>query len=110
MSRLAAALVALVALSGCRSILGIEGASIDEGLANDEDKDSVVDFEDNCPTQPNPDQLDGDGDDVGDICDPSAGGVNRIAFFSALLDGDGLTLGASTAIGDGYAAIRSSQI
>lgn len=103
-------LAVIVLLGGCKSILGIEGATVDEELGNDEDGDTVRDFEDNCPTQPNVDQRDGDFDHVGDACDPSDGGVNRIAFYSAMLDDSGLVLGANTAIGDGYAAIRASQI
>jgi len=36
----------------------------------DSDNDGVVDVEDNCPTEPNPDQTDTDLDGVGDLCDP----------------------------------------
>jgi len=35
----------------------------------DTDKDTVYDFSDNCPTTPNPDQTDTDGDGIGDACD-----------------------------------------
>jgi len=37
----------------------------------DTDRDGIVDSEDNCPETPNPDQIDTDGDGVGDACDPS---------------------------------------
>ena len=46
-------------------------------LEGDLDGDGVPDDVDNCPDTPNPDQLDADGDGVGDACDPD------------LLDGDG---------------------
>ena len=35
----------------------------------DTDDDGLLDFEDNCPTHPNPDQIDTDLDDIGDVCD-----------------------------------------
>ncbi|MEE2786693.1 MAG: thrombospondin type 3 repeat-containing protein [Myxococcota bacterium] len=35
----------------------------------DDDGDGVLDPADNCPNTPNPDQLDGDDDDLGDACD-----------------------------------------
>ena len=35
----------------------------------DSDGDGIPDQTDNCPTLPNPDQLDMDGDDTGDVCD-----------------------------------------
>jgi len=38
-------------------------------VPTDFDGDGVLDLQDNCLTVPNPDQADGDGDDLGDACD-----------------------------------------
>ena len=46
--------------------------------APDRDDDGVLDVDDNCPDEPNPDQDDLDSDGIGDICDDDR-------------DGDGLT-------------------
>ena len=36
---------------------------------DDDDKDGVPNYIDNCPAKPNPDQKDADGDKLGDLCD-----------------------------------------
>lgn len=51
-------------------------------LAGDTDRDSVPDATDNCRLDVNPDQLDSDGDSIGDVCDPNsndgpAGDIDR---------------------------------
>jgi len=103
-------LLGVLLLGGCRAILGIEEATVDDRIGHDEDVDGIEDVVDNCPTVPNPPQLDSDVDGVGDGCDPTNGAPNRIAFFSPMEDDSGLVLGPNTAISDGFAAIRSSQI
>jgi hypothetical protein len=47
-----------------------------EGVTNgpDDDGDGVINDEDNCPADPNPEQADADGDDIGDVCDPTPNG------------------------------------
>jgi hypothetical protein len=39
----------------------------------DDDGDTIVDVNDNCPKLPNKDQADADGDGSGDLCDPVSG-------------------------------------
>jgi hypothetical protein len=45
------------------------GGEFDPGAATDADGDGVVNFMDNCPNISNPDQLNSDGDCLGDVCD-----------------------------------------
>ncbi|MDD5457792.1 MAG: putative Ig domain-containing protein [Phycisphaerae bacterium] len=59
---------------------------ITEGLA-DTDLDGILDINDNCPDNYNPDQTDADGDGVGDICDNCSGTYNPDQIDR---DGDGL--------------------
>ena len=40
----------------------------------DSDNDGIVDNQDNCPTNANPDQADLDNDNIGDACDPDIDG------------------------------------
>lgn len=44
----------------------IEGTPVDD---DDDDNDGVLDVDDNCPLTSNADQLDTDGDGMGDVCD-----------------------------------------
>jgi hypothetical protein len=39
----------------------------------DDDGDGFIDDADNCPLDSNADQANGDGDDLGDVCDPTVG-------------------------------------
>ena len=52
---------------------GQEDRVVPDGIGDacqDSDDDGVVDGEDNCPLLANPDQLNTDGDRLGDVCDP----------------------------------------
>jgi hypothetical protein len=58
-------------LAGCNALYGLDGTSAD----TDRDGDGHFDSQDVCPTIPDPDQPDSDGDGVGDACDPCVEGV-----------------------------------
>ncbi|WP_428267895.1 thrombospondin type 3 repeat-containing protein [Haliangium sp.] len=59
----------------------------DASILRDEDGDSILDDDDNCPTVANPDQLDTDDDSRGDACDNCPGIAN---MNQDNRDGDGV--------------------
>jgi hypothetical protein len=66
-------------------------------LGGDQDGDSIGDFEDNCPDVSNTDQIDLDGDRMGDACDPApastpgadCNGIDDVTDGFVDSDGDG---------------------
>lgn len=62
-------LLSFVCLAGCNQIYGLDETRLPTD-DNDEDIDGPHNADDNCPSVPNSDQADADGDDVGDVCDP----------------------------------------
>ncbi|NVB79427.1 MAG: hypothetical protein HOV81_13615 [Kofleriaceae bacterium] len=59
----------LLVLCGCNQLLGIDDVTAAQDPLRDTDGDGKPDIEDNCPSVPNPDQLDSDHDNRGDACD-----------------------------------------
>jgi hypothetical protein len=91
----------------------------------DGDHDGVIDESDNCPLLPNPNQLDSDGDEIGDICDPDDDGDGiedsidncplTVNADQKDLDGDGVGDECDTdldgdGVVDGYDSCRFTSI
>ena len=63
-------------------LIGCGRVGFDPFDAHDEDGDSVLDVDDVCPHRVDADQLDSDGDRVGDACDPApTRPTESIAYF-----------------------------
>jgi len=74
-----------------RSLAASEISQIINSVANDSDLDGVPDYRDNCPNVPNPDQLDSNGNGVGDACETTLnnGLVAYYPFDSNAIDASG---------------------
>ena len=107
---------ALVLLAGCDWVFGLErheralpaDAQVPDmtdgppASFHDEDEDDVDDSFDVCPNIFDPDQRDGDGDGVGDVCDPRPVLTGeRRHYFSRLRDFTGWTAVAGQWIATG---------
>ncbi|MBP9204537.1 MAG: thrombospondin type 3 repeat-containing protein [Kofleriaceae bacterium] len=89
-SGLAPSVLVLVLVGGCAGWLGLDEA------VTDRDLDGVVDVDDNCPDQANPDQADRDGDGRGDAC------LEGCATpWGVDLDGDAVDDGCDPCVGTG---------
>lgn len=62
----------------------------------DLDADGVIDTSDNCPQDHNPDQLNSDDDELGDVCDPYPLDDNNLMACLIDLDGQELTIEEQT--------------
>jgi hypothetical protein len=59
----------LILVAACDPVLGIAHTTLAVDALADSDGDGILDAVDNCPSVPNPQQLDLDNDGVGDACD-----------------------------------------
>lgn len=61
----------ILAVAGCNGLLGLDRSELDH------DRDGVVDLDDNCSLDANPQQRDSDRDGLGDVCDCVILGADR---------------------------------
>ncbi len=84
-------LLAALLFSGCQRspVLPAEGSYVTQRLGGaDPDRDGVIDIADNCPLEDNADQANGDGDELGDVCDPCPATVLNVEGCPSDSDSD----------------------
>jgi hypothetical protein len=81
-------------------VSGAGASLLDAGACTDVDSDQVQDAADNCPGAPNSDQLDSDGDGIGDACENGCGNGVRDAGEEC----DGSAFGGATCASEGFSA------
>ena len=64
-------LAVVIGLAGCNAVFGLDRTTLEPppDASRDDDHDGIANGTDNCPDVTNLDQLDGDGDGIGDACD-----------------------------------------
>jgi len=80
-----------IEFEGQRSIVKVVPITLEGGFGSgpgsggnpDDDGDGLPNASDNCPSDPNPDQLDTDIDGIGDACDSPPGGTGSVPAPSA---------------------------
>lgn len=117
----------VVLLGGCNLVFPIsagDGSAVDAALPgeldaalpadDDEDRDGVSNRKDLCPGVPDPEQLDDDGDKIGDACDPrprTAGDeVVFVALFNANEDARVCTTPPEWTQRDGFIEVASPTL
>jgi len=75
---------------------------VPDSCENDVDNDGVIDDCDNCPNDPNADQLDSDNDGLGDVCDEVAPAPGLGACCMMNADCDQLSEDECNAVGGRY--------
>ncbi|MFO0747359.1 MAG: hypothetical protein U1F43_17080, partial [Myxococcota bacterium] len=75
-----------------------------ETVVPDPDDDGVDVCRDNCPDDPNPDQLDSDDDGLGDACDPSPFDGMQVIYL-VVSDDDGHEVGSVRCFEDRFSQV-----
>jgi hypothetical protein len=77
---------------------------------HDEDADTLDDDADNCPAIENLDQADGDGDGVGNLCDPHPTlAIDRIRYFDPLVHFGAWSVVGGTWVTDGETVTQTDS-